>query len=301
MDGERPVSSGSRADDGRSRTDPTMAHVFALGLLMVSFPDGALADATLPEPTRETFNCTADGSRWPYLVQAPSGDVAAVLIYLHGHYADEYQGMTLGSYNDAFGKLRHECLARGWAYVTAWYGGNTWMGPYAERGLVDLIRILRTRWPNRPVYLCGGSMGGSSTLVFAVRRPDLLDGAIALCPAADIRAYYASIAESPNAVLRNIASAIAIHYQAGGHSLEEELFARSALLHADRLTMPVYLSHGAADATIPVEPTRALAGQLRDLGRAVKYLEIPNGDHDSPVTQVNWTEALDFVAGRATD
>jgi len=267
-------------------------------IMVIAISDEVLADAGLPEPVRETYNCSADGSRWPYLVQAPEGDPAAILIYLHGHYGDEYQGMALGSYSDAFGKLRRECLVRKWAYVTAWYGGNTWMGPVAEAGVVDLIGVLKARWPNRPVYLCGGSMGGSSALVFAIRRPELLSGVVALCPAADIHAYYAFASEPGNEVLRNIAAAIRLHYQASGRSLDEELLARSALLHADRLTMPVYLSHGAADALIPVEPTRALAKRLQEQGRPVKYVEIEGGDHDSPVVQVNWSQALDLVAGR---
>jgi dipeptidyl aminopeptidase/acylaminoacyl peptidase len=141
-------------------------------------------------------------------------------------------------------------------------------------------------------------MGGSCTLVFAARRPELLAGAIALCPASDICAYYAFASASENPTLQNIAAAIALHYQAGDHSLSEELQARSALLNAERLTMPLYLSHGAADALIPVEPTRALAQRLQELERTVKYVEIEGGDHDSPVTQVNWGEALDFVGAR---
>jgi len=265
---------------------------------MTACPADAQAEAPLPEPVRESFNCSADGSRWPCLLQLPAAEPSAILLYLHGHYADETQGMTPGSYNDAFGKLRRECLARRIAYVTAWYGGNTWMGPSAEAGLTDLIGLLRARWPGRPVYLCGGSMGGSSTLVFAVRRPELLAGAIALCPAADIQAYQAFAAGSPNPTLQNIAAAIALHYQAGSSALEEELRARSALLNAERLTMPCYLAHGAADALIPVEPTRALAERLQELGRRIRYVEIEGGDHDSPVTQVDWAAALDFVGAR---
>jgi len=266
---------------------------------MPSLPADAQAEAPLPEPLRETYNCSADGSRWPYLVQLPAGEPSAVLLYLHGHYSDETQGMTVGSYNDAFGKLRRECLARGWAYVCAWYGGNTWMGPYGEAGLADLIGILRARWPNRPVYLSGGSMGGASALIFAVRRPELLDGVIARCPASDIRDYYAFAKTSANPTLQNIAAAIAIHYQAGGHSLDEELQARSALLNAQRLTMPVCLSHGSADSVIPIGPTRALVARLRELDRPVLYSEVEGGDHDAPVMQVDWGEVLDFVAGKA--
>ncbi len=250
----------------------------------------------LPQFGRETFNCSADGSRWPYLVQAVP-EPTAVLIYLHGHYSDETQGMTEGIYNDGFGKVRRECLVRQWAYVCPWYGGNTWMGPLGEQGLADLIGILRQKWPGRPVYLCGGSMGGSSTLVFATRRPDLIDGAIARCPAGDIESYYRFAASAQeNATLQNIANAIGIHYTTDGHVLQDELRGRSAALNAERLTMPVHIIHGAKDTLIPVEGTRRLVARLQELGRPVKYVELPEGGHDSPVNEVDWNEAFDFVA-----
>lgn len=252
----------------------------------------------LPPPERAFLNCTADGSRWPYLVQLPEGPAQAVLINLHGHYADETQMMTEGIYNDAFGKLRRECLRREWVYVTAWYGGNTWMGPLGEAGIVDLIGVLRQRWPGVPVYLQGGSMGGSSALVFAVRQPQLLSGVAALCPASDMAAYYdwALARAEANPTLRNISDAIRIHYTADGRDLRQQLQARSALQHADRLTMPVYLSHGAADALIPVDWTRQLAEKLQGLGRKVWYEEIPGGDHDSPIMPVDWRKVLDFIS-----
>lgn len=264
--------------------------------LILSLCAGVLADEPLPEPERHTFNCTADGSLWPYLEQAAPGDAAAVLVYLHGHYGDEYQGMTVGTYDDAFGRLRDECARRNWVYVCPWYGGNTWMGPIAEQGVADLIGVLRERYPGRPVYLCGGSMGGSSTLVFATRRPDLIDGAIAVCPAGDVEAYYRYVSESQDPTLQNIAAAIRIHYTADGHILADELAARSALRNAERLTMPLYLIHGAQDTVIPVDGVRGLAARLKDLGRPVLYHELPDGAHDTPVLRINWAEALDFIA-----
>ncbi len=266
-----------------------------LGTLLCTQP----APAPLPAPVREFVNCTIDGSRWPYLVQTPAGEPRAVLIYLHGHYSDENQGMTEGIYGDAFGKLRRECLTREWAYVTAWYGGNTWMGPLGEQGLADLIGVLRARWPGRPVYLCGGSMGGSSTLVFAVRRPDLIDGALAFCPAADVRSYYEAANRAAEGVHRSIADAIRIHYTVDGRALDEQLAARSALENAERLTMPVYIASGGADDIIPVGPARELAARLEALGRPVRYVEIPGGGHDAPIVEVEWSDPLDFITSAA--
>ena len=272
----------------------TLAPLLALGLLLAL----AANANNLPVPTRETFNCSLDGSRWPYLIQVPDGDPEATLVYLHGHYSDETQGMTEGTYNDAFGKLRRECLRRKWAYVTAWYGGNTWMGPMGEAGLADLFGVLKERWPGKPIYLCGGSMGGASTLVFAVRRPELVAGAAAFCPAGDMIRYYQFACQSPDATSQNIAAAIRIHYTVDGRALEAELEARSAVKQVERLTMPLYISHGDADAGIPVEGVRALVDKLHALGRKVMYVELAGGGHDAPILQVNWPEALDFIAGK---
>ncbi|NPV47602.1 MAG: prolyl oligopeptidase family serine peptidase [Armatimonadetes bacterium] len=269
--------------------------VTAAALLLAA----AAAADPLSEPIRESFNCTLDGSRWPYLLQVPPVEPQAVLIYLHGHYSDENQGMTTGIYNDAFGKLRRECLQRRWAYVTAWYGGNSWMGPVAEAGLADLIGGLRQRWPQQPLFLCGGSMGGSSALIFAVRRAELLDGVAAFCPAADVESFYGLVAASADPTLRNIAAAIKLHYTVEGRDLAAELAARSALRHAERLTMPVYLSHGAADGLIPVAGTRALVERLQALGRTVRYMETPDGGHDTPILEANWPEVLGFLAATA--
>jgi len=82
-------------------------------------------------------------------------------------------------------------------------------------------------------------MGGSSALVFATVRPDLIDGVAALCPAGDIEAYYAFASASAEPVLVSIASAIRIHYTVDDHELNAELGRRSAALHAEALTMPV--------------------------------------------------------------
>lgn len=252
----------------------------------------------LPPPQRETFICSADGSCWPFLVQLPPATPQAILISLHGHYGNETQMMTEDIYEGAFGKLRRECWRRHWAYLCPWYGGNTWMGPLAEAGLADLFALLQERWPRRPIYLQGGSMGGTSALIFAVRRPKDVAGVIARCPAADIEAYYhwARARANLNPTLQNIANAIRLHYTVGGGSLQKELRARSVLQQAERLTMPVHLAHGAADELIPGHWTRALAEKLHRLGRPVYYEEIPDGNHDAPVRRVNWREALDFVS-----
>ncbi|MEN6547829.1 MAG: prolyl oligopeptidase family serine peptidase [Armatimonadia bacterium] len=273
---------------------PTLTLILLLLLLTLTLA----AAEPLPPPQRHTFNCTADGSKWPYLVQQPPGTPVAILVNLHGHYADETQMMTEGIYGDAFGKLRRECLQRNWVYVCAWYGGNSWMGPMAEAGMVDLIGVLKQQYPGLPVYLGGGSMGGTSALILAMRQPQLFKGVLARCPAADVAAFYDWCLEhaKSNATIANLAAAIRIHYTTDGHDLRQELEARSVLRHAERLTMRVHICHGDADTLIPVEWSRQLVARLQGLGREVQYEEIPGGGHDSPVDNVDWSRVLDYLA-----
>lgn len=272
--------------------------MYLLVILLLLMAVTAATAESLPPPQRHTFNCTADGSKWPYLVQPAPGTPAVILVNLHGHYGDETQMMTEGIYDDAFGKLRRECLKRNWVYVCAWYGGNSWMGPVAEAGMVDLIGLLKQQYPGLPVYLGGGSMGGTSALILAMRQPQLFKGVLARCPAADVAAFYDWCLEHArsNATIANLAAAIRIHYTTDGHDLRQELEARSVLRHAERLTMRVHISHGDADTLIPVEWSRQLVARLRELGREVQYEEIPGGGHDSPVDNVDWSKVLDYLA-----
>ena len=62
--------------------------------------------------------------------------------------------------------------------------------------------------------------------------------------------------------------------------------------------MPMYISHGAKDALIPVSGARALVDRLQRLHRPVQYVELPEGDHDAPVVQVDWPAALDFISAK---
>jgi pimeloyl-ACP methyl ester carboxylesterase len=249
----------------------------------------------LPPPLRETYNCSLDGSRWPYLVQLPKNDPQAILIYLHGHYGDEQQGMTPLDYNDAFGVLRRELFARQWAYVCPWYGGNSWMGPMAEQGLADLLGILQTRWPGRPIILAGGSMGGSSALIFAHRRPELLSGVIGMVPAGCVQREYEFAVASADPTLQNVAAAIRIHYTADGHDLGEELRLRSAVQHAEQITFPVYLSWAGQDALVPPAGVRELAAKLKAQGTPVVADEWPEGGHDTPILEIDWERVLAAV------
>ena len=81
-------------------------------------------------------------------------------------------------------------------------------------------------------------------------------------------------------VLQSLAKTV---FEVYGGTIEEkpELYReRSALIHADKLTMPIVLTIGEKDALIPVAETRKLAEALKGNSH-FRYIEIPGGNHDS--------------------
>ena len=63
---------------------------------------------------------------------------------------------------------------------------------------------------------------------------------------------------------------------------------------AKRLTMPVYIESGENDVLI-AEVSRKIAGTMKRGGRPFIYVEIPEGTHRTPIEQIDWKRALDFV------
>ena len=94
--------------------------------------------------------------------------------------------------------------------------------------------------------------------------------------------------------LREIAEAIKAAYGAGPDQAPALYRRHSTLANQERLTMPVYLSHGGADAIIPVEQARRLAEGMRGRNNFA-YDEVPGGNHDAPLHD---TKGLGWVMGR---
>jgi len=63
---------------------------------------------------------------------------------------------------------------------------------------------------------------------------------------------------------------------------------------AKNLTMPVYIESGANDVLI-AEVSRKMADTMKRRGEPYVYVEIPDGTHRTPIEQIDWIRALDFV------
>jgi pimeloyl-ACP methyl ester carboxylesterase len=240
-----------------------------------------------------TFTASHDGSWETYLLAEfgegaiPRAGEHLLVIYLHGALAHEDQGMTSKIYDNFFGRLAEWLARRRATYVCPEYRGNSWMGPAAESDLLDVLRIERERIRPSCTLLLGGSMGGTSALIFASRNPGQIHAVLALCPATDPAAMFPRF---PEHFLTSYGGPPETHA-----SIYRE---RTSLLRADALPPSrIFLAHGSADAVIPVTHSQRLATALDECGGCFRYEEIPGGDHDAP-TRINIASAMDFLLAR---
>ncbi len=138
-----------------------------------------------PEPAIDdvTFMSATDGTPQQYVRVLPAsfdpGQRHDVLMALHGHGADRWQFVRdprdeCRAARDV--AARHEML-----FLSPDYRASTsWMGPAAEADLVQILADVRRQYRVRRVFVCGGSMGGSASLTFAVLHPDLVDGVMSM-------------------------------------------------------------------------------------------------------------------------
>jgi len=232
--------------------------------------------------TERRFIAQIDGSEQTYLLLLPARleQADTLVVAFHGHGSHQEQFMTPGIYWDTFGQLTRLMQERNIIYAALEYRGNSWMGPAAEADTQQVIAELRTEFSPQHVLLVGGSMGGTSVLIYAALNPAGLDGVLSLCPATDMEEFYHESLAGP---LPALAEAFQSSYGGSPQEVPQAYHLRSSRRHPECLTMPLTIIHGDADALVSVNHSRALVQRLNEIGAPVRYVEIPGGDHDSPV------------------
>ena len=270
--------------------------IFLLMTVMTTSINTIAASAKLENPiaagiVQHEFKSSFDGSAQTFLEKdfggGDSNGTRLVFVYLHGALSHQEQGMTAGIYNGTFEKWGEELAKRDAVYVCPEYRGNSWMGPAAEADVLDILNLLTKRFPGRRLILAGGSMGGTSALIFASRNPKAVDGVIALCPATDPALMFGVFPEH-----------FVESYGGSPEKVSQVFSDRTSRNRVDSLApLPLAIVHGSADAIIGVDHSRILVSQLKQRGARCHYTEIPEGDHDSPL-QIPLSMLLDFVMSK---
>jgi alpha-beta hydrolase superfamily lysophospholipase len=145
----------------------------------MTYPPGSKSNTA---QLSENIFLTEDGSNLPLRQWLPKSDVRAVIIALHGF--NDYSRF-FDKPGEYFSKQGIACFAydqRGFGMAPnrgLWAGGEAY-----TQDLQALVRLVKRRYRERPVYLLGESMGGA-IVITAMSRMDMpeVEGIILAAPA----------------------------------------------------------------------------------------------------------------------
>jgi lysophospholipase L1-like esterase/pimeloyl-ACP methyl ester carboxylesterase len=246
------------------------------------------APAGRPRTEDVKFTAQCDGSEQAYVVVFPDGFKADqphdMLVALHGHGSDRWQ--YVNDPRDECRVAREAASARRMLLVSPDYRSRTsWMGPKAEADLLQVIDEMRSRYRIGKLVLCGGSMGGSSALTFAVLHPDRVQGVVSMNGTANHLEY------------EGFQEAIRESFGGTKESIPLEYKKRSAEYWPELLTMPVAITAGGKDELVPPGSVVRLAGVLKKLGREVLLIYRESEGHSTGYE--DGKKALEFVVEKA--
>jgi pimeloyl-ACP methyl ester carboxylesterase len=250
---------------------------------------GAVTASTGRTETNDVaFSAACDGTEQRYVLMLPAGYKPGqphdLLMALHGHGSDRWQFAR--DKRDECRAARDVAAAHNMIYVSPDYRAKTsWMGPKAEADVVQIIGDLKRRHHIRHVFICGGSMGGTSALTLAALHSDLVDGVAAMNGTANHVEY------------ANFQDAIAASFGGSKTDVPDEYRKRSAELNSPRLTMPVGLTVGGKDSVVPPQSVLRLAGVAKAVGRPILLLHRESRGHSTDYDDAK--AILEFVIREA--
>ena len=226
-----------------------------------------------------------DGTTQRYFERLPENfdpnRPTTLLIALHGHGSDGAQ-IFAGKYAE-FEALLDVANERGAVVVSPDYRDRTsWMGPAAEKDVAQIIAEQRDKHNVNRVVISGASMGGSSALTFAVRRPDLIDGVVSINGTANHLEY------------EKFQDAISASFGGSKTEVPLEYKNRSAEYFPERLIdKPSAFTLGGRDEIVPPDSAKRLAEALQKIGAPALLLYRPEGGHSTTYDDVR--TAAEFV------
>ena len=236
------------------------------------------------ELKRVRYKSGVDGMDDWAMVLPPPNNGTKWLVCIHGHGSLGDQLYTRKDIRDWYLPRFQE---RGYGILTPTLRGNAWMAPSAVEDLDGLLDFLRGEYKAEKFYFFGGSMGGTANFTYACVRPQNVAGFVSNGAATDLVSYVSFCRKGQAAipVLKDIADAIERNYN-GDTSL---MRAHSALYNWQALKgKRIFYTQGSFDQLMPVADARRLAGAMAE-ERGFAYVEVPGGDHDSPLS-IGFTE-----------
>jgi pimeloyl-ACP methyl ester carboxylesterase len=242
-------------------------------------------------PRDVEFVARVDGSRQGYVEFLPKGyspnKPSPLMIFLHGHGSDRWQIAQGSQWKEIQAvcdvAARHKTLLLSPDYRAR----TSWMGPLAEADLLQLIDEQKARRKIGKIILAGGSMGGTSVLIFSALHPDQVNGVISMNGTANMLEY------------SGFQDFIASAYGGTKELKPDEYRNRSPELVPEKFKgIPVAFTAGGKDTVVPAHSVLRLSRKLEaqdPAGTLMLYRE-PGGHSTSYEDAV---KALEFVLERA--
>lgn len=267
-----------------------MHRMFVLMFCLFAAAIATADTGKLGKPVDTEFKAESDGSTQKYVLRLPLGFDKTkphnLLIALHGHGSDRWQ-YAQSEIPECRG-VRDVAAKYGMIFVSPDYRAKTsWMGPKAEADVLQIIRDLKRKYKIAKVFIVGASMGGSSALTFTALHPDLVAGVSSQNPTANHLEY------------KNFQDAIAESFSGTKQQIPLEYKKRSAEYWPEKFTMPVAITTGGKDASVPPQSALRLADVLQQMGR--KLLLIHREETGHTTNYEDTTAALEWVIKTAIE
>ncbi|MGC9130392.1 MAG: S9 family peptidase [Pyrobaculum sp.] len=252
----------------------------------------------LPEP-RSVWYPSFDGRKIHANIYQPPGEPRGAVVYLHG--GPESQDRP------EFKPLVAALLSAGFTVAAPNYRGSTGFGKTfvhlddlekrwdAIRDVEAFAKWLREegRLQKKPCVL-GGSYGGYLTLMALATAPDAWACGVEMVGIFNLVTF-----------LERTAPWRRRYREAEYGSLEKHrdlLLQLSPAAHVEKIQAPLMIIHGANDIRVPVHEAEQLAQRLRELGREVELLVLPDEGH--VITKVSnrvkaYSRVVEFIAKHA--
>ena len=245
---------------------------YALGLILAGKP----FPAHTPPPQGKFLHrvATVDGTTYRYSVFLPAGWTATrtwpVVLSLHGgggygsdgiKQATEGLGRAIQRHPERFPVLA--------VFPQVPPTGPGWQGVGAQVALLALDQTIEEfSGDSAQVALTGLSIGGNGAWYLAFHNPRRFSGLLVVCGFA--------------------AERMGTMYPILYPSLVPGVADPSTALAAQIRHIPIWIFHGTADRTVPVDHSRRIVAALRALDAPVRYSELPGVDHDA------WDQAYEM-------
>ncbi|MBN1346190.1 MAG: alpha/beta fold hydrolase [Phycisphaerae bacterium] len=258
---------------------------FAIGMVLLTALACSPTHAQkLSEPKDVAFTAKCDGTTQRYVIMLPEGfdknRPHSLLIALHGHGSDRWQYIRYDRHSPP--AVREIAAKHRLILVAPDYRAKTsWMGPKAEADLVQIIEDLKRQYRIDKVFIAGGSMGGSSCLTFTALHPDLIDGVASFNGTANHLEY------------ENFQEFIQKSYGGTKAEIPLEYKKRSAEYWPERFTMPVAITAGGLDKSVPPHSVMRLVNVLKKMNRKVLLIYRDQGPHSTTIDDAK--AALEFI------